>query len=183
MIQKIIFNENVKIERNIACIGYFDGAHKGHQQLINKTVELANSKGLTPVLITFDPDPYEVINKEKNKQITNLKERIKLFEMFGIKKVVIVPFDDSLMKMSTLEFKENILDHLNIDVLVCGFDYSYGYKGKGNYKTLKKDGVNIELVKEYTFYGKKVSSTRIRNEIDKGNYKLVNRLLGYEYKR
>ena len=61
MIQVHEFTENIKIERNVACIGYFDGVHKGHQLLIKKTVEIANKKGLQPYLITFKPDPYEVI--------------------------------------------------------------------------------------------------------------------------
>ncbi len=41
----------------VACIGYFDGLHKGHQALLQKTREIAHESGLKSALITFDPDP------------------------------------------------------------------------------------------------------------------------------
>lgn len=87
------------------------------------------------------------------------------------------------MNKSPLEFKEEILDKLNIDTLICGFDFTYGYKGQGNIDTLKKDGVNLIVIPEYRYYGKKISSSRIRKELEKKNYNFVNKLLGYEYKK
>ncbi len=182
MIEKIIFDDCIKIDRNVACIGCFDGVHRGHQELIKKTVLQANIKHLDPIVITFDPDPVEVFGSG-HLLLTSLEERIELFEKFGIKKVVILKFDELLMHKSTTAFKEDILDKLNIDTLVCGFDFTYAYKGKGNPDTLIKDGMNVIVIPEFKYYGKKISSTRIRKELLKGNYKFVNRMLGYEYKK
>lgn len=182
MSYKYIFGNDTNIPRNVACIGYFDGVHKGHQELIKKTIEIANKKGLEPFVITFDPSPSKVIHKNDYKELTTLNEKIKLFKKFGIKGVIIIPFDEKLMKLSIDEFKTKVFDKLNTDTLVCGFDFTYAYKGEGNYNTLKRQGINVVRVPEYKYYGKKVSSTRIKEELNKGNYLLVNKLLGYEYK-
>lgn len=179
---KYIFNKDTDIPKNVACIGYFDGVHKGHQELIKKTIEIANKKGLEPFVITFNPSPSKVIHKSTYKELTTLNEKIKLFKSFGIKGVIIIPFNEELMKLSVNEFKKEIFDKLNTDTLVCGFDFTYAYKGEGNYNTLKRQGIKVKRVNEYKYYGKKVSSSRIREELTKGNINLVNKMLGYEYK-
>lgn len=179
-------NTNINIPHNVSCIGYFDGVHKGHQALIQKTVELSIKENVEPFIITFDPDPNSVINSSSSFTINTLDERIKLFETFGIKGVIIIKFDSILMNMSSVDFSNLYLKKLNLKGLVCGYDFHYGNKGKGNIKTLKKelkDICRVYTVEEVTYYSKKISSTRIKNEIVKGNYKLVNKLLGYEYKR
>ena len=182
MTLKVIFNKNIYLERNVACIGCFDGVHKGHQELLKETVRLAKEKGIMPIVITFDPDPIEVFGNG-HFMLTSLDERIKIFNKFGIEKVVILNFDEELMHKSTDSFKKDILDKLNIDTLVCGFDFTYAYKGQGNVDTLKKDGINLKVIPEFKYYGKKISSSRIRKELLKGNNKFVNRMLGYEYKK
>lgn len=182
MISVHYFKDNVQIPPNIACIGCFDGVHRGHQELINKTVKLAKEKNLKPMVITFDPDPVEIFG-DGHMLLTTLNERIKLFERFGIEEVLIIHFDEKVMNKSPLEFKEEILDKLNIDTLICGFDFTYGYKGQGNIDSLKKDGVNLIVIPEYRYYGKKISSSRIRKELENKNYNFVNKLLGYENKK
>ena len=87
------------------------------------------------------------------------------------------------MRLSPIDFKKKILDKLNIKVLVCGFDFTYGYKGSGNVDTLKDTNINLCVVPEFKYYGKKISSTRIRSELEKGNIDFVNRMLGYEFKK
>lgn len=179
---KYVFGIDNDIPLNVACIGYFDGVHKGHQELIKKTIEIANKNNLLPFVITFDPSPSKVIYGSKVKELTTLNKKLKLFKSFGIKGVIIIPFDEELMKLSVDEFKDKIFSKLNTNTLVCGFDFTYAYKGKGNYKTLISQGINVVKVPEYKYYGKKISSTRIREELNKGNIKLVNKMLGYEYK-
>ena len=109
MISVHYFKDNVQIPCNIACIGCFDGVHRGHQELINKTVKLAKEKNLKPMVITFDPDPVEIFG-DGHMLLTTLNERIKLFERFGIEEVLIIHFDEKVMNKSPLEFKEEILD-------------------------------------------------------------------------
>ena len=183
MMEKYVFDKYVKVKSNVSCIGSFDGVHKGHQELIKKTIELASIKNIEPYVITFDKDPDLVIKKNDLFVLTSLDEKIKLFEKFGIKGVIIIPFNEELMKMEASLFKSEILDKLSIDTLVCGSDFSFGYLGKGNYEMLRKQGMNVEVVEDYIYGDNKVSSTRIRSEIKKGNFVLANKMLGYEYKK
>ncbi len=176
--------ETVSLERNAACIGFFDGVHRGHQKLIKDTVAIARKKGIASCLISFDKDPGELYNPEKHIPINTLEERIALYGSFGIDIVVLLIFDEEMMKTGKEEFIRDYLAPLNIDTLVCGFDFTFGYRGEGNAKTLQESPYrNYELIveEEVTYYGKKISSTRIREELRKGNLRLVNKLLGYEY--
>lgn len=182
MIKTYVFGKDRKLERNVACIGYFDGVHRGHQALINKTVELASKKGLEPCLITFKPDPYEVITKKKAENINSFNKRLKLFEHYGIKGVIIIPFDEELMRMNKDDFYDKVLKRLNIDTLVCGEDFTYAHKGEGKPKDLKKK-LDLIVVKPVNYYGKKISSTRIKKALKEGKISFANKMLGYEYQK
>ena len=182
MIDIHYFNENIKLPKNIACIGCFDGVHRGHQQLIKKTTELAKKKRLNSMVITFKPDPINVFGPGHH-MLTTLEERIAIFEKMGIDEVLIIDFNKKVMNEAPKEFEDLVLNRLNIDTLICGYDFTYGYKGQGNCTTLLNDGFNVIVIPEYRYYGKKISSTRIRKELEKKNYKFVNKMLGYEYKQ
>lgn len=182
MIKTYIFNKDIKLKRNVACIGYFDGVHKGHQLLIHKTILEANKKGLEPYLITFKPDPYEVINNKKAEHINSFKRRIQLFEQYGIKGVIVIPFDEELMRMNKDAFYEKILKKLNIETLICGEDFTYAYKGEGKPKDLKKKQ-DVIIAEPLNYYGKKISSTRIKKALKEGKISFANKMLGYEYQK
>lgn len=187
MINKYYINEKdlIEIKPNVSCIGFFDGVHLGHQALIKKTIEIANKEKVEPYLITFFPDPQDIISNNKTKHINSFERRIKLFEKFGIKAVIVIEFSKDVMSLKKEDFVDKYLKKLNLKGLVCGFDFHYGYKGIGDYRTLKKDMKKtcpIYMVDEVKYYGKKVSSSRIKQELTKGNIRLVNKLLGYEYK-
>ena len=179
----IIKNTDFKIEdRNIACIGYFDSLHLGHQDLLNKTINEARRLNLKSALICFKPDPADIIAKTKNKHIFSDQEREKIIRNFGIDVLMIISFSEELMKMDADEFLRTYLDRMNIEELISGFDFSFGYMGKGNNELLKKSG-NFKsiVIPEHKHYGKKISSSRIKSELNKGNLKLVDKLLGYPY--
>ncbi|MBP5280629.1 MAG: FAD synthetase family protein [Erysipelotrichaceae bacterium] len=179
----IIQNKDFVIgDRNVACIGYFDGVHKGHQDLLNKTISEAERLGLKSALICFRPDPVDVISGRKNKHIFSDKERENIIREHGIDILIIISFDEELMKMDPKQFIDDYLNRMNIEELISGFDFSYGYKGSGNEKQLRRYGNFTSIViDEHKQYGKKVSSTRIKEELSKGNIRLVDKLLGYPY--
>lgn len=177
----IIKDSNIPfIEETISCIGYFDGVHRGHQALINVCIDLAKMNNLKSMVICFDPDPNDVINKKKNKHILSFKDRLTSFEDLGVDIVCVIKFSKDLMLLDADKFISNYLHKLNINTLVCGYDFSFGYHGKGNSELLSKS-INTVVVDEVSYYGKKISSTRIKEAINNGNFKLVNKLLGYSY--
>lgn len=175
----IIIDNEIK---RVACIGYFDAIHRGHQELIKRTIKIAKKYGVKATLIMFKPNPIEVINGKKISNLFSHEDRIKLIKDLGIEEIIEIKFDEAMMKTSANEFIKNYLNKLNIIELVCGFDYSFGYKAKGNVDTLKQKGnFKVNVVDKITYRKQKVSTTNIKNALLKGDLKLANRLLGYNY--
>ena len=170
----------------VACIGYFDGVHLGHQALITKTIERAKEIGAKSMLITFHPDPWSVINRKSNvKHITPLKTKLEVIESFGIDEVVIMKFDSSFSKLSPDDFVNHVLIGLGIVELVIGSDFKFGYKGAGNVSYLKENfGHAIythEVNLEETDQGI-ISSTYLIQTILRGEVDTTEKLLGRPYK-
>lgn len=181
--KKIVIKDNIipKIDRNISCIGYFDGVHKGHQALINFTIYMAKNNNCKSMIICFDPDPEDIINPLScKKHILSKEDRLNSFAEMGIDIVCIIKFNKKLMKAKPLDFIKDFLMKLNIESIVCGYDFSFGFLGKGDAKLLNKY-INTTVIDEISYYGKKISSTRIRDLISKGNFRLANKLLNYNY--
>lgn len=170
----------------VACIGYFDGVHLGHQALITKTIERAKEIGAKSMLITFHPDPWSVINRKSNvKHITPLKTKLEVIESFGIDEVVIMKFDSSFSKLSPDDFVNHVLIGLGIVELVIGSDFKFGHKGAGNVSYLKENfghaiythEVNLEETDQDI-----ISSTYLIQTILRGEVDTTEKLLGRPYK-
>lgn len=171
-----------KLEPSVACIGYFDGVHRGHQQLIKQAIQEAKKHHVKSSIICFEPDPLDVITKKKNPHITSFKNRLVKMKEYGIDNIYVIKFSEEFMKNAPEVFITDYLNKMNLVSLISGFDYSFGYKGLGNNALLKKLG-NFEskVVEEFKYYNQKISSTRIRKALLNGNFKLVNKLLGWNY--
>ena len=165
MVKKIIIKDNniPHIKDNVSCIGYFDGVHLGHQELIKKTISKAKKLNIIPSLICFEPDPSDFIGGIKNKHILSYKNRIKTIEYFGIKQIIVIRFNAEIMKISPISFINNYLNKMNIKELVCGFDFRFGYRGEGNLDLLKSKGkFVVNIIPELKYRNSKISSTRIK---------------------
>lgn len=167
----------------VACIGYFDGMHKGHQALVNATIEKAKELGVESGLITFDPDPWVTLRNAKDvKHITPLQQRINIAVELGIKNIFILNFTKEMAALSPLDFIK-VLDSCNIKALICGFDYHYGQFGKGDIESLKRDAdFEVVVVDAVNDNEGKISSTRITNLIEEGEVHKAEELLGYAYR-
>ena len=167
----------------VACIGYFDGMHKGHQALVNATIEKAKELGVESGLITFDPDPWVTLRNAKDvKHITPLQQRINIAVELGIKNIFILNFTKEMAALSPLDFIK-VLDSCNIKALICGFDYHYGQFGKGDIESLKRDAdFEVVVIDAVIDNEGKISSTRITNLIEEGEVHKAEELLGYAYR-
>lgn len=166
-----------------ACIGYFDGVHKGHQELITKTISMAKEKKCETALITFDPDPWVTIKGLQNVQhISTMRQRINKAVALGIQNVVILKFTKEVSDLSPEDFIHKVLGKLNLQGIVCGFDFHFGAMGKGNGEVLKEiASYDVEIVSEVDDNLGKISSTRISNYIQEGEMHKVSELLGNPY--
>lgn len=182
----VSMHENALINEDIAaCIGYFDGFHKGHQGLFYATLAAAKNKGLKSAIITFNPDPWVVIkgiNEEDITHISTLKDRQKWAKKLGFDYFIELNFDKKMANLMPEDFINRILMPLNIKHLVCGFDFHFGAKGMGNPEILRNVNLfEVEEIKEITYLGSKISSTRISEAIEKGDMELVSYLLTRPY--
>jgi riboflavin kinase / FMN adenylyltransferase len=179
-------NHVPNIETRIAaCIGYFDGIHLGHRQLIDETIKQAHSRGIKSAMITFHPDPWVVIkNIKKVEHLTTMKDRMDFVESLGIDVWIILNFTKELSECSPQMFLEDILCKLPIDALIFGYDFRFGHRGLGDGKFLKEEGkhcfesIEIDQISDDD---KKISSTRISEAITTGDMETAARLLDRPY--
>lgn len=167
-----------------ACIGYFDGMHKGHQQLIKNTIAMAKRLNCESALITFDPDPWVTLKGKKNvKHITTMRERLNKAVEFGIQNIIILEFTYAFSQLSPEDFVNQILSKISIKGVVCGFDFHYGVMGKGNADTLKQTpNIEVEVVSPIEDENGKISSTRITKCIHEGKMEEARDMLGFPFR-
>lgn len=166
-----------------ACIGYFDGIHIGHQQLIQSVVQHAQTEGGAAALITFEPDPWAVIKGLANiAHLTSMEQRKPLAERLGVEYWIILDFTEEMAALSVNEFHEQILFPLPLKTLVCGYDFHYAHYGTGNVETLRNQNCfALEVIEQVQNEAQKISSTRIEQCIKEGNIQKANELLGHPY--
>lgn len=178
---EIIKLNGIKIKPNtVATIGFFDGVHLAHKELINKTIEIGNKKHLKKAVITFDVHPKSVLFGLDYHYITPLKRKIEIINKFDIDYIYIIEFTKEKAKLTPHEFINFYLNGLN--TLVCGFDFKFGVRGSGNVKTLQEHKEFItEVIPEITFGGYKVGSTHIRDLVNGGLVEKIREVMGYYY--
>ena len=163
----------------VVCLGYFDGVHLGHQALLRAGREAADRLGLPLVAHTFDRAPGK-----SGAELTDLAQRKALLLRFGADEVAVSPFDDATRRMSGEAFiREIIIGRLHARHIVCGDDHRFGYLGKCGTDELRalcdESGVGLTVVSAVTLNGERVSSTAIREALDRGDIPSAERMLGY----
>ncbi|WP_374049137.1 bifunctional riboflavin kinase/FAD synthetase [Neobacillus sp. OS1-32] len=188
-VMKLEFPLNItkqEIPPLVMALGYFDGVHLGHQQVILEAKKQAMNKGMSSAVMTFDPHPSVVLAREKKQvqYITPLSEKIKVMEQLGVDYLFIVHFTAEFANLLPQEFVDQYIIGLNVKHVVAGFDYTYGRMGKGNMETLpfhSREQFTYTVVPKYTDNHEKVSSTRIRGLLKEGKIDSIPSLLGRYY--
>ena len=184
----IRYSKNIilpKKKRYIA-LGVFDGVHLGHQKLIKLTVDKAKKNDGISIVATFDPHPDKIINPESNIfLLTTLEERISLIKDSDVDVFLIIKFNKMMSKMSPEDFISKILvDSLQINELFVGFNYKFGFQGKGNTDILREYSkfykFKTNILKPIAANDTIISSTRIKDYIKLGEIEKAKKLLGHD---
>jgi len=171
----------------VLTIGNFDGVHLGHQRIFRQVKEKAGEIGGESIVYTFEPHPVEVLAPQhKPPLITPLEEKLRLIEEQGIDVAICANFSRMFASQTPEDFVKNILyDQIKIRQLFVGHDYTFGKDRRGNIALLKefgrKLGFNVEVVEAVRVGGTVVSSTRIRELIQRGELREAGRMLGRNY--
>ncbi len=167
-------------EEVAAAIGFFDGVHKAHQTLIHTMKHQARKRGLLSAVITFDRHPRSVLQNMDYKYITPLSRKIRKIEAYDIDILYLIRFDKDKAAMDPQSFIDTYLK--NVRVLVCGFDFTFGYKASGT-KDLLQRQTRFETIvlDKQTYHGDKIGSTAIRTAIYEGWVDKIPTILGEYY--
>lgn len=173
-------------EPTIVTLGKFDGRHRGHQKLLHTMKEIQEKTGYPTAIFTFGTAPSSMVTGQLQTVITTNPERRANMEKMGIDYLVEYPFNGETRGMMPEAFVNDILaGRMNAKDIVVGPDCSFGYKGAGNVSLLehmaKPLGYRLHVIEKEMDQKRYISSTYIREELDKGNVEKANALLGEPY--
>ena len=174
-------------KERVIALGFFDGVHLGHAALLQRTVEEAAARGVTPAVFTFDRVPKEVITGIPCPLINSPEDRKELLRrMYGIQDVIMVPFDDEMRTTAWDVFVTEILvKRYHAVHLVAGHDHHFGHKNQGSPELLMEKcaelGLGCDIVPKVELDGITVSSTYIRNLVGMGQLERASRFLGHPH--
>lgn len=174
------------IQEDIAiALGFFDGLHRGHQALIEKLNEVANARHLKKAVMTFDPHPSVVLNPKQKctTYLTPLDDKLNLLRQYEIDYCLVVNFSSRFAEVSSESFVKDYLLKNRAQVIVAGFDFTFGKYGKGNMAMLQeyREQFDCITVGKQDIDNEKISTTAIREALKKGNLQKANEQLGYRY--
>ncbi|MCR5822266.1 MAG: riboflavin biosynthesis protein RibF [Bacteroidales bacterium] len=172
----------------IVTVGMFDGVHLGHRHVIERLNREAASRGLEPVVVTFDCHPRIVLGKADNgfRLLSTADERSALLAEAGARNVAVLHFTPEMAQLSTCRFFNDILvGQLGIRALLLGYDNMFGNKSAADFDRLpfEAEKNNVGLLVDEALYldAVEISSTQIRKALAAGDIALANRMLGHPY--
>src|ERR1700730_704916 len=129
--------------RTVVTLGNFDGVHLGHQALIRHTVEEGKRLGVPSVVLTFEPHPLKLLAPARAPKLILLhKDKMRLFQSFGVDIVVIQNFDASFAQLEAEDFVRIFLvEGLKIKKIWVGQDLRFGRARKGTVEDLIRWGI------------------------------------------
>lgn len=168
------------------ALGFFDGVHVGHGELLKMTRRRAEEIGATASVLSFDVHPDTLVFHKDVPLINSAIAREELIRRcYGIDNVVFLHFNEHMMHMPWETFIASLIDELSIAWIVVGHDFCFGYKGEGTAARLKKyceaRDIGCDIIPAKTIDGRIVSSTYIRELISDGDMETANRFLGHPH--
>jgi riboflavin kinase/FMN adenylyltransferase len=172
----------------VATIGNYDGVHLGHQHIIAALRERAAAVGVPAVVVTFEPTPREYFEgSAAPSRLTRLREKLEALESYGVDRVVVLRFDDRMRGMGAGEFVDRLLvTGLGVRHVVVGHDFHFARRREGTIETLRAAGAvhgfSVAEVGQFLVDGERVSSSLVRDALNRGDLERATRLLGRPYR-
>ncbi len=171
------------------ALGNFDGVHRGHQLIINQTVDLARQEGGVSAVLVLNPHPQAMFTPASPfPMLTDLQIKAEIISALGVDYFIVLQFDLQLASTSPEMFVNHYLwEKLKAKRIVVGEDYSFGWEGQGTPLTLERlgreYGFRVETCPLLKWKGNPVSSSQIRNLIGAGEVSEASGMLNYYFFR
>lgn len=171
-------------EKTIYALGFFDGVHIGHQALLLACKHLAAQRGCKAGVVTFTSHPDALVSGSSPALLNTIEDRQRILHGYGMDTVLVLPFDREIMTTHWASFLRQLVG-AGAAGFVCGDDFRFGSGGLGTPKKLaafcNKQGLPYAVVSQQELDGIRVSSTHIRDLLEKGEMATANRFLGHPH--
>jgi riboflavin kinase / FMN adenylyltransferase len=174
-------------EPSVVTVGFFDGVHLGHVEVLRRTVERARERGVRSVAVTFDRHPREILSPGKEPRLlTTVERKASLIEGTGIDVLVVLEFTAEFSKVPALGFVEDVLvNDLHGVHAVMGANFTFGFKAEGTIQRLPEMGAAFGLSAEgvdlVELDGRTVSSSSVREALAAGDLEWPAKALGHRF--
>lgn len=173
------------MSKTVVALGFFDGVHRAHAELLSHACRMAERMGAEPVAITFDRHPAALFSEGPG-LLTSVEERIRLIRSLGVGRTEVLTFDRRMADTEPERFLEDTLARtLRAAGVVAGENFTFGREGRGDASLLAREcarlGLDFDLVPTLTDGGEPISSTRIRRVLTAGDLPEAERLLGHPF--
>ena len=180
---KYSYPEKLNLNNTAVALGYFDGVHTGHRELISLLVREAKAENLKPYVFTFVDDLAKT--KKTQSIIYNTEEKIKIFESLGVEGIIITDFS-SISGLSPEEFIFGVLiSSLGVELAISGYNFRFGKGAAAGASELielmEKYGKRSIVLSEKRIDGKTLSATVIRQLISERRMEEATKMLGVPY--
>lgn len=165
-------------------IGNFDGLHLGHRLIFQEMMRIAKRSGKPSAAISFSNHPASILRPQlKICTLLTQEHKTRLLAETGLDFLFLIPFTKELSELTAEQF----LNHtqFSFESLVLGEDGALGKDKKGDKAALEHLssalGFKMSWIPHYKIDGERVSSSRIRQFIEKGNLTSASKCLGRPY--
>lgn len=173
-------------------IGNFDGVHRGHQAMLALLNSEAKHRGLASCVLTFEPHPRDYFAKITRQpelapaRVATVRDKLTELARCGVEQCIVLPFDARLSSQVPEAFIENVLVRgLGAKYVLVGDDFRFGAKRAGDYAMLDAAGAakgfDVARMNSYEVHGLRVSSSAVREALERGDMDRVAALLGRPY--
>ena len=182
-----IHNLNEQQKGCVLSIGNFDGIHLGHHAVLSRLLKEAERLQVPATVMTFEPQPAELFSgKNAPGRLSRLRDKFVQLEKLNLDRLLCVSFTHEFANLSADQFIELLLiKKLNVKFLVIGDDFHFGYQRLGDFALLKqageKYGFEVVDTRSLSQNASRVSSTRIRSALAKGDLQQTEQMLGRKY--
>jgi riboflavin kinase/FMN adenylyltransferase len=169
--------------KSVIVIGNLDGVHRGHQAVLRQARAIASARGLSTVVLTFDPHPNQVLRGAAPPRLATLERRVELLHRHGADRVVVEPFTPELAAFTPERFaRELLFERLSARAVVVGQNFRFGANRAGDLDALRAfgDTLGFEVVAAEVAGDERgpFSSTRVREAIARGDLDEATHILG-----